>query len=35
VRKRNYFNKYGDKARRLCDALLDLCADGGLEVSGT
>ena len=31
VRKRNYFTKYGDKAKAVLDALLDKYADGGLE----
>lgn len=31
VRKRNYFTKYGDKARKVLEALLDKYADEGLE----
>ncbi|MBU0679417.1 MAG: DEAD/DEAH box helicase family protein, partial [Verrucomicrobia bacterium] len=31
VRKRNYFTKYGDKARVVLDALLEKYADEGLE----
>jgi type I restriction enzyme, R subunit len=31
VKKRNYFAKYGDNARRLLEALLDKYADEGLE----
>lgn len=31
VRKRNYFAKYGEKARAVLDALLDKYADGGIE----
>lgn len=31
VRKRNYFSKYGEKARRVLDALLDKYADAGIE----
>ncbi|TWJ13127.1 EcoAI/FtnUII family type I restriction enzme subunit R [Geobacter argillaceus] len=30
VRKRNYFTKYGEKARRVLDALLDKYADEGI-----
>ena len=31
VRKRNYFTKYGDKARKILDALLDKYADEGIS----
>ena len=31
VRKRNYFTKYGDKARMVIEALLDKYADEGIE----
>lgn len=31
VKKRNYFTKYGEKARRIIDALLDKYADEGIE----
>jgi type I restriction enzyme R subunit len=31
VRKRNYFTKYGDKARMVIDALLDKYTDEGIE----
>lgn len=31
VRKRNYFTRYGDKARAVLDALLEKYADGGLD----
>jgi type I restriction enzyme, R subunit len=31
VRKRNYFTKYGDKAREVLEALLDKYADEGIE----
>ncbi|HOX15786.1 MAG TPA: DEAD/DEAH box helicase family protein [Smithellaceae bacterium] len=31
VRKRNYFTKYGEKARLIIDALLDKYADEGIE----
>lgn len=31
VRKRNYFTKYGEKARTIIDALLDKYADEGIE----
>jgi len=31
VKKRNYFTKYGDKARNIIDALLDKYADEGIE----
>ena len=31
VRKRNYFTKYGEKARKVLDALLDKYADEGLK----
>jgi type I restriction enzyme R subunit len=31
VKKRNYFTKFGDKARLVLEALLDKYADGGLE----
>jgi type I restriction enzyme R subunit len=31
VRKRNYFTKYGDKAKAVLDTLLEKYADGGLE----
>lgn len=31
VRKRNYFAKYGDKARKVLETLLDKYADAGLE----
>lgn len=31
VKKRNYFDKYGDKARAVLDALLDKYADRGIE----
>lgn len=31
VRKRNYFTKYGDKARTIIEALLDKYADEGIE----
>ncbi|MBU4485405.1 MAG: DEAD/DEAH box helicase family protein [Candidatus Delongbacteria bacterium] len=31
VRKRNYFTKYGEKARKVLDALLDKYADEGIE----
>ncbi len=31
VKKRNYFTKYGDKARMVITALLDKYADGGVE----
>ncbi len=31
VRKRNYFAKYGEKARAVLDTLLDKYADGGVE----
>jgi len=31
VRKRNYFTKYGDKARTVIEALLDKYADEGIE----
>jgi type I site-specific restriction endonuclease len=31
VRKRNYFTKYGDKARAVLEALLDKYADEGIE----
>lgn len=31
VRKRDYFNKYGDQARTVLDALLDKYADGGID----
>ena len=31
VKKRNYFAKYGDKARAVLDALLDKYADEGIE----
>ncbi len=31
VRKRNYFTKYGEKARKVLEALLDKYADEGLE----
>lgn len=31
VRKRNYFTKYGDQARKVLDALLDKYADTGIE----
>jgi type I restriction enzyme R subunit len=32
VKKRNYFAKYGEKARRVLEALLDKYADEGIEV---
>ncbi|MCE5312781.1 MAG: DEAD/DEAH box helicase family protein [Nitrospiraceae bacterium] len=31
VKKRNYFTKYGDQARRIIEALLDKYADEGIE----
>ena len=31
VKKRNYFTKYGDKARKIIDALLDKYSDEGIE----
>ena len=31
VKKRNYFTKYGDKARAVLEALLDKYADDGVE----
>ncbi len=31
VRKRNYFTKYGERARKVLDALLDKYADEGIE----
>ena len=31
VKKRNYFTKYGEKARMIIDALLDKYADEGIE----
>lgn len=31
VKKRNYFTKYGEKARKVVDALLDKYADEGIE----
>ena len=31
VKKKNYFTKYGDKARAVLDALLDKYADEGIE----
>lgn len=31
MRKRNYFEKYGDTARAVLDALLDKYADAGIE----
>jgi type I restriction enzyme R subunit len=31
VRKRNYFTKYGEKAKAVLDALLEKYADGGIE----
>ncbi|OQZ04867.1 MAG: restriction endonuclease [Candidatus Brocadia sp. UTAMX1] len=31
VKKRNYFTKYGEKARKVIDALLDKYADEGIE----
>ena len=31
VRKRNYFTKYGDKAKKVIDSLLDKYADEGIE----
>ncbi len=31
VRKRNYFTRYGEKARAVLNALLDKYADGGIE----
>ncbi len=31
VKKRNYFSKYGEKARAVLDALLDKYADEGIE----
>lgn len=31
VKKRNYFTKYGDQARKVLDALLDKYADQGIE----
>lgn len=31
VKKKNYFTKYGDKARKVIDALLDKYADEGIE----
>jgi len=31
VKKRNYFTKYGDKAREILNALLDKYADEGIE----
>lgn len=34
VKKRDYFTKYGDKARKVLDALLDKYADGGVENLG-
>jgi type I restriction enzyme R subunit len=35
VRKRNYFTKYGDKARAVLEALLDKYADEGIETIET
>jgi type I restriction enzyme R subunit len=32
VRKRDYFNKYGDQAHAVLSALLDKYADSGVEV---
>ncbi len=31
VKKRNYFTKYGEKARNVIEALLDKYADEGIE----
>ncbi|GIL19948.1 MAG: DUF2075 domain-containing protein [Candidatus Jettenia sp.] len=31
IKKRNYFSKYGEKARKVIDALLDKYADEGIE----
>lgn len=31
VKKRNYFTKYGEQARRVLEALLDKYADEGIE----
>jgi type I restriction enzyme R subunit len=31
VKKRNYFTKYGDQARKVLEALLDKYADQGIE----
>jgi len=31
VKKRNYFTKYGEKARKVIEALLDKYADEGIE----
>lgn len=31
VRKRNYFTKYGEQARKVLEALLDKYADQGIE----
>ena len=31
LKKRNYFTKYGDKAREVLEALLDKYADEGIE----
>ena len=31
VKKRNYFEKYGDKARKVLEGLLDKYSDSGIE----
>lgn len=31
VKKRNYFTKYGETARKVIDALIDKYSDGGFE----